>query len=445
MKKLNFKRVIACVLAIATLSTVCIGCSSSASPASTQPANGSAAESKATATPKTKVTFWYLWSGDKVAQIDKQVKEYNAKSDKYEVEALSVPDAQKIMAAISAGNGPDVTDEFMSDVGKLAAAGVMEPLDDYIAKTNYDVSDFIPASLAGMKMDGKTYALPCNVNFSALYYNKKLLKDAGYTEPPKTMEEMYEMAVKTTKQNADGSLDVCGFPDFPNVYYLSAFAPAAGGGWYTQDGKPSALDNTGNKFALKLNRDYRQKFGLENVVKFASGGKYLDPTDPFLMGKQTFRIDGPWMGKNIKETFKVDVDYGVTYIPYPKANPELAGRQNVSSSMLYMTSNSKNKDGAFDFLSYLVGKEGQVEFTIQNGDFPSRLSLLKNDLFLKGYDTEFYSQLANNKALTYVPAGPKNGEYDTIVNDQTELCLNLKQDVDTTLKNINEKGSALFK
>lgn len=443
MKKLNFKRVIACVLAIATLSTALIGCSGSTTPStSAKAADGSAAESQAAAAPKTKVVFWYLWSGDAVARIDNLVKDYNAQSDKYEVEALSVPDAQKITAAISAGNGPDVTDEFGSDVGKLASSGVMEPLDDYITKANYDVSDFIPASLASMKMDGRTYALPCNVNFSALYYNKTLLKEAGYTEPPKTMEEMYDMAVKTTKVNKDGTIDVCGFPDFPTVYYLDAFTSAAGGGWYAQDGKPSAADDYGNTLALKLARDYREKFGLANVVKFASGGKYLDPTDPFLMGKQTFRIDGPWMGKNIKETFKVDVDYGVTYIPYPKDKPELAGRENASSSMLYVTSNSKNKDGAFDFLSYFVGKKGQADFTIAGGDFPSRISSLDG---LKGYDVDFYSELAKSKNLVYVPSGSKNGEYNTIVNDQTELCMNLKQDINTTLKNINDQGNALYK
>ncbi len=444
MKKFSFKRVMACALAIVTLSTVFAGCSNAAPAANSQAATGSAATSKAAA-PKTKVVFWYLWSGDAVARIDKLVKEYNAQSDKYEVEALSVPDAQKITAAISAGNGPDVTDEFGSDVGKLASAGVMEPLDDYITKANYDLTDFIPASLASMKMNDKTYALPCNVNFSGMYYNKKLLKEAGYTEPPKTMEEMYDMAIKTTKVNKDGTIAVCGFPDFPNVYYLDAFATAAGGGWYQKDGKPSLATDAGNKAALKMEVDFRTKFGLANVVKFASGGKYLDPTDPFLMGKQTFRIDGPWMGQNIKETFKVDVDYGVTFVPYPKANPELAGRANASSSMLYVTANSKNKEGAFDFLSYFVGAKGQVDFTIAGGDFPSRLSLLKNELFLKGYDTDFYSQLAQSKNLVYVPSGAKNGEYNTIVNEQTELCMNLKQDIDTTLKNINEKGNALYK
>ena len=442
MNKFQFKKAIACILAAAALATATLGCSNPAAAPAAAQAGSSASKSTGA---KTKVTFWSLWSGsDAMSKINKLVKEYNAQSDKYEVEALAVPDSQKIMASISAGNGPDLTDDFGSDVGKLASAGVMEPLDDYIAKAHYDLSDFIPASLASMKMNGKIYALPCNVNFSGLYYNKTLLKEAGYSEPPKTMEEMYDMAVKTTKVNQDGSIAVCGFPDFPNIYYMDAFATAAGGSWYTQDAKPVSPDNAGNTLALKLITDYRKKFGVANVAKFGASGQYLDPTDPFLNGKQTFRVDGPWMGKDIKETFKSNVDYGVTFIPYPEGHPELAGRANASSSMLYVTANSKNKEGAFDFLSYFVGPKGQEEFTIGTGDFPSRLSMLKNQLFLKGYDTDFYTQLAQSKNLTYVPSGPKNGEYNTIVTDQTELCMDLKQDINTTLKNISEKGNALY-
>jgi multiple sugar transport system substrate-binding protein len=341
MRRISLKKVLAWAIVLATLSTTFVGCSKPAS--KTDDAATPTAAATEAPKEKTKVTFWYLWSGDTVATIDKMIANYNAQSDKYVVEGLSTPDSQKIMAAISAGNGPDVTDDFNSNIGKYVSAGIMEPLDDYIAKTNYDIADFVPATIEACKMDGKTYALPININFSALYYNKKLLKDAGYTEPPKTMEEMYEMAVKTTKVNKDGTIDVCGFPDFPRVYYLDAFATAAGGGWYTPDDKPAPADSYGNKFALKMIRDYCEKFGQENVIKFQSGGKYLDPTDPFLMGKQTFRIDGPWMGKNIKDTFKVDVDYGVTYVPYPKDKPELAARASVSSSILFVTANSKNK------------------------------------------------------------------------------------------------------
>lgn len=449
MKNSSFKRVLACVLAIVVFSMVAVSCGSPSQPTTSGQTSSTAPtpapESSAPPAEKTKILFWYLWGGDSVARIDKLVADYNAKSDKYVVEALSVPDLQKVTAAISAGNGPDVTDDFGSNIGKYVSAGIMEPLDEYIKKANYDISDFIPATIEAMKMDGKIYALPLNVNLSGLYYNKTLLKEAGYNEPPKTMEELYDMAVKTTKVNSDGTINVLGFPDFPLVYYLDAFATAAGGGWFTKDAKPTPADDFGNRLALKLMRDYREKFGLENVVKFSSGGKYLDPTDPFLMGKQTFRIDGPWMGRNIKEEFKADVDYGVTYVPYPKDKPELQGRVNASSSIMYIPSNIKNKDGAFDFLAYYVSQEGQVAFTLKQGDFPSRLSLFSNEEFKKGYDVDFYAQLAQSKNLVGLPNGPQNGEYYTYVSEQAELCMNLKQDIDTTLKNIYDMGTSLFK
>lgn len=429
MKKALLKKAIACCLAVAALSTVCVGCQN----------NGTNGGSNAPAA-KTKVDFWYLWTGDGDTTLQNIAKEYNAKSDKYEVKCLSTPDQQKITAAISAGNGPDLTDDFNGSIGKLAAAGVMEPLDDYISKTNYDMADFVPAAIDSMKMDGKIYAMPCNINFSALYYNKTILKDAGYTEAPKTLEEMYEMAVKTTKVNKDGTIDTLGFPDFPNVYYLGNFNIAAGGGWYTDDSKASAANDAGNTLALKLIADYRQKFGVANITKFASGAKYLDPTDPFLMGKQTFRVDGPWMGKNIKETFKVDIDYGVTYIPYPAGKEDLKARALVSSSILYIPSNAKNKDGAWDFLSYLVGKEGMQKFTVGGGDFPARISSLSTDEFKKSYDSDFYAELAKSPNLVSTKNNPKASEYETTISEQAELCMNLKQDIPTTLNNINKKG-----
>jgi len=439
VRKHNWRKMVSLTLGFA-LAISLAGCSGGS-----QKKTSDNPKSEKSAEKKTKVTFWYLWSGEEGETIEKAVQEYNKQSDKYKIDMLSVPDTQKIMAAIPAGNGPDVSDDFSNNVGKYASAGILEPLDDYISKTKYDTDDFIPAALDSCKMDGKTYSLPISMNLEALYYNKTLLKEAGYTEPPKTMEEMYEMAVKTTKVNEDGTLDVCGFPDFPAVYYLGNFATAAGGGWYTEDGKPSTPDDFGNQYALKLARDYRTKFGLENVIKFQSGGKYLDPTDPFLAGKQVFRVDGSWMGKSIKETFQSDVDYGVTYIPYPKDKPELKARGLISTSTLYITANSGNKDGSWDFMAWFAGKDGQAASTIKNGGFPSRTSLLGDETFRKGYDIDFYTELAQSKNLTFVPNGPKNSEYDTIVSEQTELCLNLKQDIETTLKNINTKGSEILK
>ena len=185
MKLSRFKKLFALLLASVMAGTAMAGCSnsgSSSTPASSSPS--SAEESKA-AGPKEKVLFWYLWSGDTIQRIDDLVATYNAQSDKYEVEAVSTPDSQKILAAIAAQNGPDVSDDFSGNVGKYSGTGILEPLDSYIEKSGFDLSNVVPAALTSCQFDGTTYALPCNINFSALYYNKTLLADAGYTEPPR--------------------------------------------------------------------------------------------------------------------------------------------------------------------------------------------------------------------------------------------------------------------
>ena len=122
MKKKFFKRAAALALAL-TMAAAAAGCANNTGSSSTgSVAEASGAQSQA-AGPKTKVVFWYMWGGDEGKVIDAAVKDYNQQSDKYEVESLSVPDSQKIMTAISAGNGPDVSDDFSSNIGKFAGSG----------------------------------------------------------------------------------------------------------------------------------------------------------------------------------------------------------------------------------------------------------------------------------------------------------------------------------
>ena len=196
--------------------------------------------------------------------------------------------------------------------------------------------------------------------------------------------------------------------------------------------------------ALQYAVKYREQFGVDNVAKFGSAGKYLDPTDPFLAGKETFRVDGNWLGQNIKELFKVDVNYGCTFLPYPEGREDLAGRGIASSSMYYIPSNAKEPDGAFDFLLYIAGPEGTMIQSVSRGGFPSLLSQFDSEEFKKSYDSDVFTALAESPNLFALPNVPQSTEYATICNEEVELALNLKQTPEQALQNIYERGSALF-
>lgn len=441
MKK-QWKKRLAVLLACATLCTAFAACSGkSDAPA----ADGGKPESGASTEGKEKVVLWHLWAGAEAGYIDDAVAVYNARSDKYYVEALSVPDAQKIMVAIQSGNGPDVVSSFSSNVGSFASKGIMLPLDAYVEKNQTDLSDFIPVTLESCKFDGKLYALPCGMNLMALFYNKTLLAEAGYTEPPKTMEEMYEMAVATTKVNPDGTIDVLGYPDFPGVYYMDYFAAALGGGWYDENGLPMPADNKGNLMALEYAVKYREKFGVDNVNRFSSSGKYLDPTDPFIAGKQTFRVDGNWMGQNIHEIAKADIDYGCTFIPYPAGHEEMQGRNLATSSIFFIPANTKVPDGAYDFLTFITSAEGTMIHSVSHNGFPTHLSNLKAEEFTKGYDADVFAAIADSPNLFAPPSPEQAVDYGAIIGEQVELAMNLKQTPEQALENIHNLGMELFK
>lgn len=392
---------------------------------------------------KTEVSFWYLWNGTEAENLEKLIAEFNASQDKYTVKGLSVPDEQKIIVALSSGNGPDITDNFSSNMASYAEKGIMEPLDDYIKKDKYDMSDFVPAALKSVQYKDKTYALPINLNFYMMFYNKKLFADAGITAPPKTDKELLDMGIKLTKVNADKTIGVMGFPDFPSVYYNNTMTFALGGSYVSADGKLTP-GNPGTIAAINLLKAYRDKFGADNITKFNSSSKYLDATDPFISGKQAIRFDGPWFGTTVKNGLKIQgLDYGIAPIPAPEGKPELAGGGEVSTSIFFIAKNAKHKDGGWAFLSWLMSKPNMTKFNSMFGNLPARSSVYGDPAFKDIPDFKTFADAAVSKNLKPFPAIPTQAEYGKAIGDEFELAVNGKKSPEDAMKAVESKMNAL--
>jgi len=388
---------------------------------------------------RSKVTVWYLWGGAEGEVLEEIIRDFNESQDKYFVEGLSVPDEQKIKVAIAGGNGPDLTDSFDWVVPQYAQQGIMLPLDDLIAKDGYDLSDFIPSALEAGKFQGVQYALPLNANFSIMYYNKKLLAEAGYSEPPKTSTELYDVAVKTTKVNPDGSIEVIGFPSYPSEKYLfSALAYGFGSTYLSDDAKELTIDNEGTRAAMQMIYDYNTQFGVDNVRQLQAAGKWLDPTDPFLLGKQAIRYDGPWLSAHIKK-MGIDIDYGIAPLPYLDGKPETAGGGLVSSSIFYIAKTSKNVDGAWEFLKYLYSPEPLAKFMSLLGNIPATKSAMEQQAMKEMADADLIIPLAQSPNLKSIPHFEKRSDFDKFMEEELELMYNLKKTPEETMSALTGK------
>ena len=80
---------------------------------------------------------------------------------------------------------------------QFASAGWIEDLTDRITS---DIKKDVPdSSLSAVTYQGKLYGMPWYNSAKHLFYNAKLLKDAGFDNPPTTLDEFVAQAKATTK------------------------------------------------------------------------------------------------------------------------------------------------------------------------------------------------------------------------------------------------------
>lgn len=371
---------------------------------------------------QTTITFSYLWTGKEGETIERLIDEFNASQDKIVVKGVSNPDTQAQLAAMSSAKGTfDISDNFGSTVGSWAAKGIIEPLDPFIEKDGYDLSDFVPGAMEQMRYDGQTYALPIAMHSLQLLYNKDLLEQAGITEPPTTTEE-WAKAIEATTIVEDGKITQLGWanPD------LTTLAFVFGGGWYDEDGKPTPTE-PGNIEAAQFYVDTVAKpYGAEQVQRFTSGfGEYASPQNPFFQGKVAMVTDGEWMAAFVKE-YAPDLNWGVAPIPHPAGREDLAGTTQLSTSTLFIPRNSQNKEAAWEFMKFLLSKEPMQEFTHTLANLPTRTSLLDGD----GYDDlpnfDAWLQAAKSENARVLASLPNTAEYVADLQTAFDTIIRMK-------------------
>lgn len=207
------------------------------------------------------------------------------------------------------------------------------------------------------------YGIPFNADDRALFYNKDILVRHGYTNelgdarPPRTWEELEEMAVAMTERNPDGTIQTIGFiPNFGNSW-LYLYGWQAGGEFMSPDGRTCTLASPGVLRALEfMKRIYDRLGGVKEVYAFQSTFQG-DALDPFILGKVAMKIDGVWIMESLAR-FGLDLDFALAPPPMP-ADQLAQGRTPISwvGGWAYaIPATSRHQDGAWELIRFLVSR-----------------------------------------------------------------------------------------
>ena len=361
------------------------------------------------------ITFWYAHTGDEAKVFEDAIATYNASQDKVFVEGVSTTDTQKLIVAMSGDSAPDVISASNQQMIQYVANGLLDVAQDYAEKDGFALDIFSEKSVEASSVDGRLVGLPIEAYSIQMFYNKDLLEAAGYTEPPKTVEEMYKMAVAVTKLDAEGKIDVLGYPLFPYASARQELIYAFGGRWWDENSNLTP-QHEGVLASLNMNVKYRQLYGMEAVDAFvstANTNRYTEQ-DMFFAGKQLFRLDGSWL-PTMMQNYGSTVNYGITFVPGTEANPDLRGSSRYETTCICMPSMGQHKDASWDFTKWMATEGARIE-NLGTGNLPALKALYEDEEILaKPGFAEFIEALKLEKGVQY-PVMNDFNEYVSLIN-----------------------------
>ncbi len=153
------------------------------------------------------INVLYMNQAGYTTQVLQQMgREFDSKyaKDHVKVHFTFLPYPQMHNAIVTAAAAPTAQyDVVLSDLiwtAEFADKGYTLPLNSYIQHGIKNPSDIPNAIWNGFKINGKIMAMPFLANFQNFYYNKKMLQEAGFSGPPKTMSEwLHQMQVLKAK------------------------------------------------------------------------------------------------------------------------------------------------------------------------------------------------------------------------------------------------------
>ena len=314
-------------------------------------------------------------------------------------------DPTRFLVSVAGGEPPDLILFDRYAVSEWASRGAFEKLDGYLAtEAASDRPDAIRAGdyykscwdevIYADPVTGNRgiYGVPERVDDRALFYNKDLLKRAGYVDangegqPPRTWEELAEMSVKLTEREPNGAIKRLGFaPNYGNAW-LYIYSWMNGGEFLSADRRSCTLNSTKVVEALAwMTRVYDSLGGAEGVYAFQSSAQSGD-LDPFVTGKVAIKIDGYWNFYENLAQYGRELNYGLAAPPLP-ASEAAKGRTGLSwvSGWCYaIPSTARHKAGAWELLRFLASRraaevigesnrlflesQGRVYIPTQNGN-----------------------------------------------------------------------------
>lgn len=313
------------------------------------------------------------------------------------VEIISLPWGeafQKFATMVSAGEVPDVMEMPDTWVSLYANNGMLESLEPYLAKWEHTEGLTDRALELGRDIDNTAYMLPYGFYLRAMFYHKKLLEEAGISEPPKTMDEFVEASKAVSALPGKSGYCMRGGPGGLNGWMMFGATMAGSNEFFTEDGT-STMNSEGWVKGLTWVVDlYKNGYAPKDSVNWG----FNEIVAGFYSGTCAFLDQDPDALIAIAERMNPD-DYGVTTMP---KGPSGKTFPTIGFAGWSMLSSSQNKDLAWELIATLQGPEGNIEWNKRTGALPVHRSAENDPFYASEQFKGWFAELEDKDAIPTV-------------------------------------------
>ncbi|WP_445487665.1 extracellular solute-binding protein [Niallia sp. 03133] len=308
------------------------------------------------------IEFWHTYS-DKESRILEQemIPAFERKFPTIKVIPVRKPFnnglKNTLIARAFSNRGPDVVRMKMEWVPDFYQNDLLFPLNHFPDFQKVLNTLNSKTMWAGFHQN-KYYSLPMDLYVQVAIFNQKLLKRAGYSRPPHTMEETLDLARQEHYRIGLGGLNI--WRTMPFIYGL--------GGSLTDDKFRMATGYLNGEATVRAVEKLLSLYedGLIDRMVGEEGG---DNWEGVKSGNVLITGEGPWFyniwnGKELHRALNSTIS-----VPFPhdKGPSSLLDGEN-----LVIMKGSKHKEAAWVFLKWMTSKEAQLMMS-KAGIFPTNL------------------------------------------------------------------------
>lgn len=339
-------------------------------PAANSGSKGAEGENEKSMEP-VKVVWWHSMGGELGKVATELVEQYNASQSLVVVEEVFQgtydESLNKMKASMDTDSGPTLIQVYEIGSRFMIDSKAITPMQHFIDAEQYDLSQLEENITNYYTFDGKLNSMPFNTSNPILYYNKDMFQAAGLDpeNPPKSYEELQEVAAKLTKDGQAGaSFAIYGW--FMEQFFANQGAEYVNNG----NGRISPATESLLNGAAGVDTLSWWKSLVDSGAALNLGRKTDDTKKAFAAGQVAMTLDSTASLRGLVDAVGGKFEVGTAFLPKPAAAND--GGVIVGGASLWILNNKPEAEqqAAWDFIKFLAQPDIQAFWHVNTGYFP---------------------------------------------------------------------------